>query len=69
MSEPIAIIPKNSVEEIRILWSEYKGHRYLDIRVYTEIDGKPDRVPTKKGITLRPELIPELMKALEGVQS
>jgi hypothetical protein len=66
MSEPLAIIPKNSTEEIRIAWSEYKGHRYMDIRVYAEIEGKADKVPTKKGIALRPDLIPELIKALEG---
>ena len=68
MSEPIAIIPKNSMDEIRVRWSEYKGHRYLDIRVYTEIEGKADKVPTEKGVTLRPDLIPELMKALESAQ-
>ena len=67
MSEPIAIIPKNSMDEIRVMWSEYKGHRYLDIRVYTEAEGKADKVPTKKGVTLRPDLIPELIEALEGV--
>jgi hypothetical protein len=68
MSEPIAIIAKNSIEDIRVMWSEYKGHRYLDIRVYIEIEGKADKVPTKKGVTLRPDLIPELMKALESAQ-
>ena len=68
MSEPIAIIPKNSMEDIRIMWSEFKGHRYLDIRVYTEIDGEPERKPTKKGVTLRPDLVPKLIKALEGAQ-
>jgi len=68
MSEPIAIIPKTSIDDIRVMWSEYKGRRYLDIRVYTEIDGKTDRVPTKKGVTLRPDLIPELIKALESAQ-
>ena len=67
MSDPIAIIPKTSIDEIRVMWSEFKGHRYLDIRVYTEIDG--DKVPTKKGVTLRPDLIPELIKALESAQS
>ena len=35
MTEPIAIISKNSMNEIRISWGEFKGHRYLDIRVYT----------------------------------
>jgi hypothetical protein len=47
---------------------EFKGHRYLDIRVYTDIEGKADKEPAKKGVTLRPDLIPELIKALEGVQ-
>ena len=66
MTEPIAIIPKNTIDEIRVMWSEFKGHRYLDIRVYTEIDGNTDKVPTKKGVTLRPDLIPDLIKALES---
>jgi Transcriptional Coactivator p15 (PC4) len=66
MSEPIAIIPKTPMEDIRVSWEEYKGHRYLDIRVYAEIDGKADKMPTKKGVTLRPDLVPELIKALEG---
>ena len=66
MSDPIAIIPKTSIDEIRVMWSEYKGRRYLDIRVYIDIDGKSERVPTKKGVTLRPDLIPELIKALEA---
>ena len=35
MSDLIAIIPKNNIDEIRVMWSEYKGRRYLDIRVYT----------------------------------
>ena len=54
----VAIIPKNALDDIRVRWSEYKGHRYLDIRVFTEIEGKADKVPTKKGVTLRPDLIP-----------
>jgi hypothetical protein len=68
MSDPIAIIRKSSSDEMRVMWKEYKGRRYLDIRVYTETDGKADKVPTKKGVTLRPDLVPELIKALEGVQ-
>lgn len=65
MTEPIAIIQKNSIDEIRVSWSEYKGHRYLDIRIYTEIEGKSEKTPTKRGITLRPDLISELIAALE----
>ena len=65
----VAIIPKNSMDDIRVRWSEYKGYRYLDIRIFTEIDGKDGKTPTKKGVTLRPDLIPELMKALESAQA
>ncbi len=68
MNELIAVISKNHMDELRVMWSEYKGHRYLDIRLYTEIEGKAEKVPTKKGVTLRPDLIPELMKALESAQ-
>jgi hypothetical protein len=49
MSEPIAIIPKNSMDEIRIRWSDYRGNRYLNIRVYTEIAGNADKVPYQEG--------------------
>jgi transcriptional coactivator p15 (PC4) len=69
VSDPIAIIPKNNIDEIRVMWSEFKGHRYLDIRVYTEVDGQTDKMPTKKGVTLRSDLIPDLIKALESAQS
>lgn len=36
MTNPIAIIEKNSVEEIRIELSEFKGHKLLNIRTWTE---------------------------------
>ena len=65
----VAIIPKNALDDIRVRWSEYKGHRYLDIRIFTEIEGRADKAPTKKGITLRPDLIPEMIKALESAQA
>jgi hypothetical protein len=32
------------MDEICVMWSEYKGHRYLDIRVYTEM-GVTLRIP------------------------
>jgi hypothetical protein len=68
-SDQIAIIPKNNIDEIRVMWSHYNARRSLDIRVYTEIEGKTDKVPTEEGVTLRPDLIPELIKALESAQS
>lgn len=65
MTDTIAIIRKNALDELHVRWGEFKGHRYLDIRVHTEIEGKPEKAPTKRGVTLRPDQIPELIAALQ----
>lgn len=44
----VAIIPKNSMDEIRVRWSEYKGHRYLDLRIFTEIEGRADKTRPRR---------------------
>ncbi|MGH8507397.1 MAG: transcriptional coactivator p15/PC4 family protein [Gammaproteobacteria bacterium] len=62
---PIAVIKKNVLDEIRVMRREYKGHEFIDIRVYTELDGKPDKVPTKRGVTVAPHILGELIAALE----
>ena len=56
---------KNSTEEIRLSLREYKERRYLDVRLwYQPLEGGEYR-PTKKGITLGLEFIPELKRGLE----
>lgn len=62
----IANMKKNTVEEILFTLREYKGHRLVDIRVYT--DAEDYQGPTKKGICLRIEQLPEFMGCLEKVQ-
>jgi len=37
-----------------------QSNRYLDIRTYTELTDKPEKVATKRGITLRPDLVGQL---------
>lgn len=69
MEKLIKVIPKNSIDEIRIEWKEYRGHKYLDIRTYTEIEDKEGKVATKKGVTVRPDLLPELCQALEQAET
>ena len=62
MDQLIATIEKNADEEIRVSLREYKGHPFIDVRVYWKPpEGEPG--PTKKGVTLNPELFPELMAA------
>ncbi|SEM54344.1 Transcriptional Coactivator p15 (PC4) [Sphingomonas gellani] len=60
---PVATIRKNSREEVRVSVATYHGTRFVDVRTY--VDGKgADRVPTPKGIVLRPDAIPALVEAL-----
>ncbi|MBA7696554.1 hypothetical protein ES703_105204 [subsurface metagenome] len=54
----IGIIPKNSLEEVRVAIEEYKGYQLLDIRVYFHADDGEPR-PTKKGISINLELFDE----------
>lgn len=61
------VIEKSQTEQIRVQWSEYKGYRYLDIRLFAELPNSHERTPTKKGITLKPELVPELIEALQAL--
>lgn len=68
MDQVIATIEKNADEEIRVSLREYKGHPFIDIRVYWKPpEGEPG--PTKKGVTLNPELFPELKKALAALEA
>lgn len=66
MSEPIAQFNKNSNEEVRICLEEYRGHKLFDIRSYFH-DGQEWR-PTRKGISLKVDLFPELKKAMEMLE-
>lgn len=68
MDKLIATIEKNSNEEIQVGISEFKGHDLINIRVYTEIEGSKDKVPTKKGITCNVKLIPGLLSALKEAE-
>jgi len=58
---------KNSIENIRINLQEWKGEKYIDMRVWIRPDteeGGQD-IATKKGLTLNVALIPELIEALQ----
>ena len=67
MDQVIATIEKNADEEIRVSLREYKGHPFIDIRVYWKpAEGEPG--PTKKGVTLNPERFPEFKKAMAALE-
>ncbi len=68
MNKPLAVLSKSPVAEIHVGFGEYRGHRFLDIRQHY-IDGDDNQPkPTKKGVTVKPEQIGELISALEQAQ-
>lgn len=64
----LATIPRTPTEEIHIQINEYKGKKYLDLRVYYTMDGGGTWNPTKKGVTFAPECLDELKEAIEKAQ-
>jgi hypothetical protein len=67
MNSIIHEFQKNSGEKVVIQFSEYKGKKYIDVRVfYNAGDGKvEDWKPTKKGITISRDLISELKEGVD----
>ena len=64
--EFIHSFPKNAEEEVKLSIREYKGRRYLDLRIwYLAKEGEYH--PTKKGVTLGLEFLPEVVRGLEKV--
>ncbi|GJD95216.1 transcriptional coactivator p15/PC4 family protein [Methylobacterium iners] len=63
----IAEIAKNSRERLRIQLREFKGHRFIDLRLFA-ISADGDFVPTRTGIGFRPDLIDAVVEALEAAQ-
>lgn len=59
---PVHTFDKNKKERIRIALNEYKGHQYIDIRTFYLSDG--EYKPSQKGVTLKTELYPELLKGV-----
>lgn len=63
--EMIGIVQKNQFSDIRVRFAEYHGKRYLDVRTFVTADATGERVPTRKGITLAPDKLPELLALLK----
>lgn len=68
---PCAVIPKNSREEVRVSLDEFGGHQLVDVRVYADFNTGPveTRGPTKKGVALAVERLPDLIAALEAART
>ncbi len=63
-SQPLAVIPKNSKEEIRLCLTEYKGKARVDIRVWYMPSAGGDYLPGKQGVSIPAEHARYLSDAL-----
>ena len=54
---------KSSTEQVQVSLSTFKGKTYVDLRIYYKASDGEYR-PTKKGVTLSPDLLPELGEAI-----
>jgi len=57
---------KTSLEVVKVSLQGYKSQTYVDLRVWLKEDPREEaKTPTKKGLTLNVELLPELIKSLQ----
>jgi transcriptional coactivator p15 (PC4) len=61
---PTREIQKNKRELLRVSPSNYEGHDLINIRVFAPIAGSRELVPTRKGVSIAVDLVPELIDAL-----
>ena len=59
------VIEKNSRESIVVSETEYKGSKYVDVRIFYK-DTNGSLKPTRKGVSIRPEKGSELLAALSA---
>ncbi len=61
-------LSKNARELYLFRLGEFKGHKFIDMRVFATEDGK-EPVPTKKGLAVSPQLWPQFRQALTKVEA
>jgi hypothetical protein len=63
VNELIAEIERNKLDRYLVQLSEYQGHQFIDVRIWTTAGD--ELMPTKKGITIPPALLGDVMEGLE----
>lgn len=63
----IGEIQKNAVDKIVVSNDEFSGHKYTNVRIYVENGG--EWVPTKKGVTVPPDKVGQLIQLLQEAQT
>lgn len=69
LNVPIATIPKNSRQEVRVSLSEFKGAQFLDVRIYADFGEAESRGATKQGVTISLERLREFVRAVADAET
>ena len=64
----LGTIERSETEQLQIAVKEFKGRKYLDMRIFYTTDGGDSWLPTKKGVTCSPEHLEILKQAIEEAQ-
>lgn len=68
-AEVVATIHKNANESIRVSVSQFHGHTLADVRVFAPVAGMDCLCPTKKGVSVRVEMVDEVIAALHEAKA
>ena len=61
----IGEIQKNKREKIIVSANEFKGHKYVDLRIHFNDGESEEYKPSKKGIAIKPEIAEEVIKMIQ----
>ena len=64
----LGTIERSETEQLQIAVKEFKGRKYLDMRIFYTTDGGDSWLPTKKGVTCSPEHLEILKNAIEEAE-
>ncbi|MCJ2068365.1 transcriptional coactivator p15/PC4 family protein [Methylobacterium sp. J-030] len=68
-SSIVATVMKNNVEEVRVSLTSFNGFDLVDIRTFARLIGTHgEPMPTKRGVCLGRDRLPELIQALIQAQ-
>jgi hypothetical protein len=59
-------VQKNAYETLRVERTTYKDIPLVAVRAWTGLPGDDDARPTRKGLTLRPEIWRKVLPAIEA---
>lgn len=63
----VSSFKRNPTEEVRATLKEFRGRRYLDLRIYYQ-DDAGEWKPTRKGVSLSTDFMPELKEAVLALE-